>query len=295
MHNVYASVLIVGHNGMLANAVRRALANRGVSFVGVGRDACDVTDEAHVRAAFEGHRPTLVFNCTAATNVDGCEADPAGADRLNGDAVRYMATAAKASGAVLVHYSTDFVFGGDKHGAYRETDPTGPLSAYGRSKLLGENHIREIAPPGYLILRTAWLYGTPGKCFPRTMVELAKKPIDPLRVVGDQRGCPTLTDDLAAATLELIDKGQSGVFHATNSGATTWCDFARAVMEEWGLPNRVEALTSAQWKEVKPNSAHRPANSVLELGKIEAALGRKMRPWREALADYRRQTEARGF
>lgn len=291
----YESVLIIGHMGMLANAIRRQLTNHGIEFIGVDRDTFDVTDEKQVADIFANHNPTLVFNCAAATNVDGCETDFESARKLNGDALKYLAEAAKRHGGKLVHYSTDFVFDGKKKGTYSEIDQPNPLSAYGKTKLLGEENIRELDPPGYLILRTAWLYGTPGKCFPRTMVELAKKGIDPLKVVCDQHGCPTLTDDLAAATLELIDKGASGLFHATNSGRANWCEFTQTIMQEWDLPNRVEPLTSAQWQEIRPTSAHRPANSVLDLTKLQKAIGHPMRPWREALADYHRQTDIAGF
>ncbi|HWB52612.1 MAG TPA: dTDP-4-dehydrorhamnose reductase, partial [Tepidisphaeraceae bacterium] len=293
--NPYERVLIVGHLGMLANALRRQLECRGVEFIGAGRDTCDVTNRNQLAKFLVEHRPTLIFNCAAATNVDGCENDPVAAERLNADAVRFLAESAQAGGAKLVHYSTDFVFDGEKASPYTEEDRPNPLSAYGKTKLHGEEYLRSVNPPGYLLLRTAWLYGRPGKCFPRTMVELANKGVDPLKVVGDQRGCPTLTDDLATATLELIDKGASGLFHTTNSGSTNWFEFTRAIMTQWSLPNRVEPLTSAQWKEMRPQSAHRPKSSVLALKKIESVIGRPMRPWRDALADYHRQTEAAGF
>lgn len=291
----YESVLIIGHRGMLANAIIRQLNRRSISFSGVDRDSFDVTDQKQVGEIFEKLKPTLVFNCAAATNVDGCETDCMGAEKLNGQGVRYLADAAKQFGSRLVHYSTDFVFDGEKKTAYSEEDATNPLSAYGKTKLHGEENLRQINPPGYLLLRTAWLYGRPGNCFPRTMVQLATKGVDPLRVVCDQKGCPTLTDDLAEATLELIDKNAGGLFHATNSDSTNWCDFAKEIMREWGLANRVEALTSAQWQEMRPQSAHRPGNSVLDLGKIQKALGRRMRPWREALGDYHAQIERDGF
>jgi dTDP-4-dehydrorhamnose reductase len=293
--NAYDRVLIIGHHGMLANAIARRLTAREVGFKGVDRDTFDVTDARQVIDIFEKFRPTLVFNCAAATNVDGCEADSAAAAKLNGEAVRLLAESARGSGACLVHYSTDFVFDGGKTSAYSESDRPNPLSAYGKTKLLGEENLRRIDPPGYLLLRTAWLYGRPGKCFPRTMVELAGKGIDPLKVVADQHGCPTLTDDLAAATLELIDKNASGLFHATNSEQSNWCEFAEAIMRQWSLPNRVEPLTSSEWKRLRPQSAHRPGNSVLDLTKIQTTLARPMRPWREALADYHRQVIADGF
>jgi dTDP-4-dehydrorhamnose reductase len=293
--NIYERVLIIGHRGMLAGAIARQLNNRNITFIGVDRDTFDVTDQNQVAAIFQERRPTLVFNCAAATNVDGCETDSTSAQRLNGDAVQFLAEMARQHGTRLVHYSTDFVFDGEKEEAYSEIDKPNPLSTYGITKLHGEENLRRINPPGYLLLRTAWLYGRPGKCFPRTMVELAGKGIDPLKVVADQHGCPTLTYDLAAATLELIDKNASGLFHATNSGRANWLEFAEAIMRQWSLPNRIEPLTSAEWKKMRPQSAHRPANSVLNLEKIQTTLGRPMRSWREALADYHGQVTSAGF
>lgn len=291
MANEYQRVVIVGGGGMLAGAIGRALVARGVNYESIKRRECDITDEGQVRRLFETHRPTLLFNCAAATNVDGCETDPAGAERLNGLAVGYLAEEAKRVGARLVHYSTDFVFDGRSDQPYPVDAPTNPLSAYGRSKLLGEQRLGEVNPPDYLLIRTSWLYGGDGNCFPRTMVNLARRPVDPLKVVGDQQGSPTHTEDLAAVTLELIDRQAAGLFHVTNSGATTWFEFARAIMEEWELPNQVLPLTSAQWQEIKPTAAIRPASSVLDLSKTQEAIGHPMRPWREALARYHAQSE----
>jgi dTDP-4-dehydrorhamnose reductase len=293
--NVYERVLIIGHRGMLAGAIARQLERRNIAFAGVDRDTFDVTDQKQVAAIFQQRQPTLVFNCAAATNVDGCETDSESAQRLNGDALAFLAEMSAQHHTRFVHYSTDFVFDGEKEGTYSETDQPNPLSAYGKTKLLGEDNLRTIDPPGYLLLRTAWLYGRPGKCFPRTMVELAGKGIDPLKVVADQYGCPTLTDDLAGATLDLIDKNASGLFHATNAGTANWCEFAQTIMQQWNLPNRVEPLSSIDWKKMKPQSAHRPRNSVLNLEKIQSTLSKPMRPWKEALADYHAQVTNAGF
>ncbi len=286
MADEYERVVIVGGGGMLAGAIGRALVARGVRFISLKHRDCDITDEARIRGLFESHRPTLLFNCAGATNVDGCELDPVGADLLNGRAVGLLAEQAKRLGSRLVHYSTDFVFDGRSTQPYPVDAPTNPLSAYGRSKQLGERLLMSANPPGHLLIRTSWLYGLGGNCFPRTMVELARRPVDPLKVVGDQHGSPTHTDDLADATLELIDRRAAGLFHVTNSGDTTWFELARAIMEEWKLPNEVVPLTSAQWQEIKPAAAIRPARSVLDLSKTQLTLGRPMRHWREALARY---------
>jgi len=282
------TILITGASGMLAHALLRALHARGKSAVALGRAALDITDEAAVREAFRAHRPTLLLNCAAHTKVDLCEEQRELADAINGRAVGILARAAREHGTTVVHYSTDFVFDGAGTRPYRPDDPVRPLSAYGRSKLLGEQQLREHAPERWLILRTAWLYGQNGPCFPRTMVTLAHQG-KPLKVVSDQIGCPTLTDDLAAATLDLLGAGATGVWHATNAGQTSWFDFTRAILDEFGLKTDLSPTTSAEWFKIRPNSAHRPAYSVLDVGPLEQRIGRSMPHWRDALRRYREQ------
>jgi dTDP-4-dehydrorhamnose reductase len=194
---------------------------------------------------------------------------------------------------MLVHYSTDFVFDGSGTRPYRPDDPVRPLSAYGRSKLLGEKELQDHAPDRWLILRTAWLYGRNGPCFPRSMVTMARQG-KPLKVVNDQVGSPTLTDDLAAATLDLLDAGASGIWHATNGGQTSWFEFTRAILDEFGLTTDLSPTTSAEWFKIRPNSAHRPAYSVLDVGPLEQKIRRTMPDWRDALRRYRHQVEAAG-
>jgi dTDP-4-dehydrorhamnose reductase len=282
------SILITGGSGMLSHALLRALGARGKSAVALDRAALDVTNADAVRAAFHTHRPTLLLNCAAHTKVDLCEEQRELADAINGRAVGTLARAAREHGTTLVHYSTDFVFDGAGTRPYRPDDPVRPLSAYGRSKLLGEQQLREHAPDRWLILRTAWLYGRNGPCFPRTMVTLARQG-KPLKVVSDQVGSPTLTDDLAAATLDLLDAGATGVWHATNGGQTSWYDFTRAILDEFGLTTDLSPTTSAEWFKIRPSSAHRPAYSVLDVGPLEQRIGRPMPDWRDALRRYRGQ------
>jgi dTDP-4-dehydrorhamnose reductase len=279
---------------MLAHALSREFARRGLDAVRLSRDECDIAKDADRERLFEQYRPTLLLNCAAHTKVDLCESETETAELINGHVPGLIAAKCKEHGVKLVHYSTDFVFDGKGASAYREEDATGPLSEYGRSKLMGEKAIEHVAPPGYLILRTAWLYGRPGVCFPRTMVNAARAGKQ-LTVVNDQRGTPTLTDDLAAATLELVDREASGHFHVTNSGATTWFEFTQAIMEEFGIDAQVAPISSEEWKKRRPESAHRPGNSVLELSKVEKVMGRKMRDWREGLRDYRGQVQKDGF
>ena len=289
MSSTYSSILITGGGGMLAHALQRSLARRGLTPVMVGRPALDISTSSAVDAAFEKHKPTLVLNCAAYTKVDDCEKQEELASSVNGTGPANLSAACAKAGAKLVHFSTDFVFDGGEAEPYPADAPTGPISAYGRSKLLGERAVQAQPNLHFLILRTAWLYGPGGNCFPKTMLTLARAG-KPLKVVADQTGSPTFTLDLADATLGLIDAGAAGLFHVTNAGRTTWFDFAAAVLEEFDAPTDLTRTTSAAWAQQRPEAAPRPAFSVLDLSKTEAALGRPMRPWREALSDYRTLT-----
>ena len=291
--SLYDSTVITGANGMLGHALADALTARGVTPVLLDRAACDLADPNAVARLFD-RRPTLVLNSAAHTKVDQCEQEPDLADRINGTAVGELAAGCKRVGAALVHVSTDFVFNGSSTAPYAVDHPTGPLSAYGRSKLLGETELQRNAPDRWLIVRTAWVFGRHGANFPRTMVTVGRAG-KPLNVVNDQVGSPTYTVDLAQAILALLDAGASGVYHVTNSGRTNWRDFAAATLAEFGVDHPVGGITSADWAKVKPNAAHRPSYSVLDLTPFERAAGRPMRPWQEALAAYHRDVEANGF
>ena len=292
--NIFDSIVITGGYGMLANALLCKLAQRKLSVHAVDRDVCDITRESDVASLFQSARPTLLINCAAHTKVDQCEDEEAAANAINGTGVGLLATACKKSGTMLVHFSTDFVFDGQGKRPYRSDDPVGPVSAYGRSKLLGEQKLQENAPDRWLILRTAWLYGRNGPNFPRTIVERGKAG-QPLKVVDDQVGSPTYTEDLAAATLELIDLQKNGIWHLSNSGQTSWYEFARAALEEFGVKAEVAPTTTAQWLAIRPKQARRPAYSVLDVSPFEKATGHPMRPWREALRDYARAVKQEGF
>jgi len=204
-----------------------------------------------------------------------------------------LAGLAREYGTTLVHYSTDFVFDGAGTRPYRADDPVNPLSAYGRSKLLGEQKLQQNAPARWLILRTAWLYGRGGPNFPRTIIERARQGA-PLKVVSDQVGSPTHTVDLARATLDLLDRNLAGIWHLTNSGSTSWYDFARAALEEFAIGGSITPISTADWGVMRPKQAHRPAYSVLDVTPFEKAVGRPMRPWREALHDYRKAVAETG-
>lgn len=279
-------ILLIGERGMLAHAVKAQLTARGLGFVGVDLPECDITVPQSVATAFERSKPSLVINCAAITNVDGCETKVELADAVNGTGVGNLAQACRDRGVALVHFSTDYVFDGSVRRPLRPDDPVGPASAYGRSKLLGEQLLQQNAPPRWLIIRTAWLYGPNGPNFPQAILNAARAG-KPLRVVADQVGCPTFTFDLAEATLDLLDRDAAGIWHVANSGQTSWCDFARAVLAEFGIDQPVEPITSAEWAKLKPGSAVRPAYSVFDLTPFEELLGRSMPDWRDALRRYR--------
>jgi dTDP-4-dehydrorhamnose reductase len=278
-------ILVLGGSGMLGRAVGRVCKSRSLNFVSLDRAACDITQSNQVVEALERHRPAVVINCAAYTKVDAAEQEADLADTVNGRAVGELARLAGERRAKLVHFSTDFVFDGTSSRPYRPDDAVAPLGAYGRSKLLGERLIFVADPPGCLIVRTSWLFGHPGACFPAAMVRVARAG-KPLRVVNDQIGRPTLTDDLAARALDLVERGAMGIYHLANAGETNWFDFAAATLKAFGLSADLRPITSADWAVEHPESAHRPRYSVLDTSAAEALIGRPMRPWQEALATY---------
>ena len=294
MMNVYESVHIVGGKGMLGHALGDQLEARSRRFLTPDLPEIDITDPESLKKYFAEHKPTLILNCAAHTRVDQCEQEKEKADAINGYAVGHLASLCRSAGAVLVHISTDFVFDGSQRRPYRVDAKPNPLSAYGKSKLLGEIELQKHAPARWLIVRTAWLYGRHGPNFPRTMVQAAQAG-KPLTVVNDQSGSPTYTGDLAGAILDLVDSGAGGIFHATNSGQTTWFEFAKATLEEFGIEAEVAAISSADWAQKRPTAAVRPAYSVLDLEPLEGKIARPMRPWREALKDYRAAVKLHGF
>ena len=284
-------ILLLGGHGMLAQAVKRSLARTNRVCLAVDRDEADLTDARQVDDLFDRIRPTLVFNCAAYTAVDKAEQEEDLANAVNGHLVRHVAGACKAHGSKLVHVSTDFVFDGTATTPYPTDAEPNPVSAYGRSKLLGERLLQEVNPPGWVIARTAWLYGPGGNSFAKTMVTLAEKGT-PLSVVADQHGSPTFTHDLADGLVALADAGAAGIFHVTNAGQTTWHGFTAEILRQFKLDVPLTKSTAAEWEQKKPDAAKRPAYSVLDLSVYERATGKTMRPWQEALTEYRNLTAA---
>ncbi|MBK4346478.1 dTDP-4-dehydrorhamnose reductase [Lacisediminihabitans changchengi] len=270
--------LIAGAHGQLGRDLQLALAGRHVT--ALGRADLDVTDLESVRAAVAGH--DVMINASAYTKVDAAETDEDTAYAVNAVGVQNLAIAASETGAKLVTVSTDYVFDGSATTPYAENTPRGPISAYGRTKGEGERLALEAHPDGTYVVRTAWLYGAGGANFAKTMVKLAATH-DTVSVVDDQRGQPTWTGDLAAQIVALVDSdAPAGIYHGTNSGETTWFDFAKAIYIEAGLdPARVLPTTSADF--VRP--APRPSYSVLGHDAWAAAGLAPMRDWREALSE----------
>ncbi|MEU6354173.1 dTDP-4-dehydrorhamnose reductase [Streptomyces sp. NPDC047072] len=278
--------LVTGAGGMLAQDVLTRLADAGIPAVAATRAELDITDPESVRAAFAAHRPAVVVNCAAWTAVDDAESREDEALRINGDGARNLAEACAAEGAVLLQVSTDYVFAGDAEKPYAEDAPTGPRSAYGRTKLVGEQAVLSGLPSRGYVVRTAWLYGAGGGNFVRTMIKLESVK-DTLDVVDDQRGQPTWTADLADRLVRLgqgalAGTAPAGVYHGTSSGETTWFGFTRAIFEQLGAdPERVRPTTSEAF--VRP--APRPSYSVLGHDRWAAAGIEPIRDWREALTE----------
>ena len=270
--------LVTGARGMLGTDLLEALFGRDVTVL--GRADLDVTDRDAVFAAVEGR--DVVINAAAYTAVDAAETDEETALAVNGTAAGLLAEATASVGAKLVQVSTDYVFDGDAASPYAEDATIAPVSAYGRTKAEGEKLALAANPEGTFIVRTAWLYGAHGGNFAKTMVKLAGSH-DTVKVVDDQLGQPTWTADLAAQIVALLDSdAPAGVYHGTNSGSTSWFEFARAVFDEAGLdPARVLPTDSSTF--VRP--APRPSYSVLGHDAWGRAGLAPMRPWREALAE----------
>jgi dTDP-4-dehydrorhamnose reductase len=266
-------LLVTGAAGMLGTDVLAAAAAHDV--IALRRSELDIADADAVRAVVRDVRPEAIVNCAAWTDVDGAEAHEAQATRINGDGAGHVAAAAAEIGAHVVHVSTDYVFPGDATAPYVEADPTGPRTAYGRTKLAGESAVADAAPDAHAIIRTAWLFGPHGKNFVDTMLSLAASR-DELTVVDDQVGCPTFSGHLAAALVSVAERRTQGMLHVAGGGACTWYDLARATFERAGIKVTVHPCTTADF----PRPAPRPAYSVLGSTRSDAPV---LAPWQAGL------------
>jgi dTDP-4-dehydrorhamnose reductase len=241
------------------------------------RDALDLSDAMSIRRVVRELQPGLIVNAAAYTAVDRAESEPEPAARVNAAAPAVLAEEAKRAGALLVHYSTDYVFDGRQRTPYREDDATNPLSVYGRTKLEGEKAVRA-SGARHLIVRTAWVYGE-GRNFVNAILAKAAAG-EALRVVDDQRGAPTWARDIAAKTVDLLEKKQESLFHVTAEGEASWHEVAREILKLKGLDVPLAAIPTREW----PTPARRPAYSVLDNSRLQAAGIPRIGPWRERLA-----------
>jgi dTDP-4-dehydrorhamnose reductase len=274
---------------MLAHDVRRVAARAGHELILVDLPELDITDEDAVRSFFERERPQATINCAAWTDVDGAESNAAAARTVNAGGAGNLARAAAAIGTPLLHISTDYVFdgkppidGAGRARAYVESDPTGPRSAYGETKLAGEREVLA-ASPRHTVVRTAWLYGTGStparhRNFVETMLRLAGER-DAVQVVTDQTGCPTWSGQLAPALIGLIERELRGLVHLAGGGRASWNEFAAEIFRQAEVGCRVEPCTTAEM----PRPAERPEWSVMESERDDVL---PMPDWRDGLAGY---------
>jgi len=299
MRAVSGRILLTGATGQVGGELLRVLGPLG-EVVAPARSTMDLADAASVRATIRAVRPRWIVNPGAYTAVDKAESEPELAYAVNAEAVRTMGEEARAIGAGVIHFSTDYVFDGSGSVPYMETDATGPVSVYGASKLAGEEALAA-SGAGHMIIRTSWVYGGRGKNFLLTILKLARER-EQLRVVGDQHGAPTWSRDLAEMTAQVIGRCEltaagrdvaevlaeaSGVYHATSRGETTWHGFAAEAVRlrrqrELGVRfAEIESITTAEY----PTPAKRPVNSRLNCDKLAQRFGWTMMDWRESLRE----------
>jgi dTDP-4-dehydrorhamnose reductase len=273
-------VLVTGASGMLASDLLPLLAASGWEVLARPKSDLDVADAAAVSRALREMHPDVVVNCAAFTKVDACETDPR-AFEVNAAGVANLADACGHVAAQLVQISTDFVFDGSKAAPYVEDDPVNPLSAYGRSKRAGEEAALRL--PGSLVVRASWLFGRSGWNFIEAILKQVEGGKSRLSVVVDQIGRPTATTDLSEAILALLEAGAAGIYHFANRGEVSWNDFAREIL--W-LAGRTDVAVDPATSGEIARPAPRPAYSVLDTGKFERLTGRRIRHFRDPLAEY---------
>lgn len=281
------TLLVVGGNGQIGWELRRTLLPLG-RIVSTTRQELDLASPDSVRRCVNHVQPDLIVNAAAYTAVDRAESEPDIANAINGIAPGILAEEARRRGILLVHYSTDYVFDGARSGPYDEDDAAKPLNVYGKTKYTGEVAIRQVGSR-HLILRTSWVYGARGKNFLLTIRRLARER-DSLAIVGDQTGAPTWSRAIAETTAQVLarcwgDKSAealsaiSGTFHLTAAGATSWYEFARALLRDMAKAPSINRVTTAEY----PTPAARPKNSLLSIAKLERTFGIALSDWQTQL------------
>lgn len=269
-------ILLLGKSGLLGQALFRVFSNHHV-IIAPTHNECDVTDKNQLKTFISRQPVDAVFNATGYTKVDEAQQNRDAAFLLNATAVKYLCQILAPKNIPLIHFSTDYVFDGTNNEGYSESDSPAPISVYGASKAEGEKEILSSLKSFYLI-RTSWIFGPGGKNFVDTMVELRRKnPGKPLKVVNDQKGCPTYTFDLAQTVFRLLETKNYGIYHIVNGGNCTWFEFAQEIFHQLGVPQEILPITSKQLN----RPAKRPVCSILQNTKLEP-----LRQWKQALADY---------
>lgn len=276
-------ILVTGADGQLGTDLCRMLAAHTHEVIAPGLDELDFLRPDTITGQVHRHQPDWVINCAAYTQVDLAEQESGPAFAINRDAPATLARATRAAGSRLLHISTDYIFSGEQTAPYRESAAGKPLGVYGQSKWEGECAVREI-DPDVLLLRTAWVYGAHGANFVKTVLRLASERRE-LKIVADQTGSPSWTQDIARALLTLLHRDARGIYHYTNAGETTWYEFACAIVDTAraaGYELMVEQILPISTSEY-PTAAARPAYSVLDTSKIQPLLDRPIPGWRDSL------------
>ena len=278
------NIIVTGRHGQLGIAINKLLGGRPeYNLVNTDVEELDITDVDAVLKLAREVKPGIIINCAAYTAVDAAETHVDLNYRINAIGPRNLAIAATETNAKLVHISTDYVFPGDSERALTEFDPTGPKSVYGRTKLAGEEFVKQFARR-WFILRTAWLYGE-GKNFVRTMLKLSETH-DTLTVVNDQFGSPTSAAELAKAIAALMTTDNYGLFHATAEGSTCWAEFASQIMRLAGKKTEVIPVTTEEYAKINPSTAPRPHYSILDNYMLRLTSEHRFAEWEDALKEY---------
>jgi dTDP-4-dehydrorhamnose reductase len=278
-------ILVTGVKGQLGYDICRILTERDIENRGVDIEDFDITDEAAVNNYIKDYAPTAVIHCSAFTAVDRAEDEIELCTRVNADGTRNIAKAAEAIGAKLMYISTDYVFPGTGEQFYEPGDSTGPLSVYGKTKLLGEEAVRSTTDR-HFIVRISWVFGINGNNFIKTMLRLSETKTD-LNVVCDQIGSPTYTYDLSHLLCDMIVTEQYGTYHATNEGVCSWAEFAAEIMQAAGKSTVIHPIPTSEY----PTRASRPLNSRMSKDKLEENGFSRLPHWKDALKRYLKELE----
>ncbi len=286
MINLDSKILVTGVKGQLGFDCVRELAKRGYTNVlGIDRDELDITDESAVMAFIRAYKPEVVMHNAAWTAVDKAESNKDSVYAVNALGPKYIATACKEVGAVMVYISTDYVFDGKGQDPFEVDSPKGGLSTYGKTKGEGEDFVTSILDK-YFIVRISWVFGINGNNFVKTMLRLAENGKKELNVVNDQIGSVTYTYDLARLLVDMIESDKYGVYHATNEGYLSWKEFAEEIFKLAHKDVLVHGVTTEEYKKLVPNQTDRPLNSRMSKASLDKAGFKGLPDWKDALKRY---------